>query len=171
MKKLLPVLLLLVAAAAQASVVNLEWDANTESDLAYYTVYFATRSLLNDTTRQARLDPLVTKLSLGNVTQINLSTETAVNLAAGTTFFFRLTASDTWYNESGFNEKSAAEPVPDEVVAYFKIGDVNGDGLVTLTDLSLLLSAYFTNKPEADFNNDSKVTLTDLSLLLSNWGN
>ncbi|MFN0137147.1 MAG: proprotein convertase P-domain-containing protein [Phycisphaerae bacterium] len=55
-------------------------------------------------------------------------------------------------------------------------GDVNGDGLVNLTDLSMLLAAFGSCRPDpayncrADFNNDNCVTLTDLSVLLANFG-
>lgn len=52
-----------------------------------------------------------------------------------------------------------------------KTGDVNGDNLVDLTDLSMLLTRWknpiFSN---TDFNKDGSVNLTDLSILLSNWG-
>lgn len=53
-----------------------------------------------------------------------------------------------------------------------KTGDLNGDGKVNLTDLSILLKNY--NKAgtssTGDLNNDGKVNLTDLSILLKNYG-
>ncbi len=48
-------------------------------------------------------------------------------------------------------------------------GDVNGDGKVDVTDLSMLLSQY-GGAGTADFNGNGAVDITDLSLLLSNYG-
>ncbi len=49
--------------------------------------------------------------------------------------------------------------------------DLNGDGVINLTDLSILLSSFNkTTTTKADINGDGKVTITDLSLLLSNYG-
>jgi hypothetical protein len=49
-------------------------------------------------------------------------------------------------------------------------GDCNGDGHVTIIDLSILLSHYGTNYPAADFDKSSTVNIIDLSILLSNYG-
>lgn len=51
-----------------------------------------------------------------------------------------------------------------------KPGDVNGDNRVDVTDLSILLSRFGTNYPNADFNKDGTVNVVDLSILLSNYG-
>ncbi len=48
-------------------------------------------------------------------------------------------------------------------------GDVNGDGKVDVTDLSMLLSQY-GRAGSADFNGNGTVDISDLSLLLSNYG-
>jgi len=63
-------------------------------------------------------------------------------------------------------------------VATVKIccGDVNSDGSVGLTDLSLLLAAFGTSSGDpayqvgADFNGSGSVDLSDLSVLLANFG-
>jgi hypothetical protein len=49
--------------------------------------------------------------------------------------------------------------------------DINGDGKVNITDLSLLLSDFGKSgiSLKGDLNQDQKVTITDLSLLLSKW--
>ena len=55
-----------------------------------------------------------------------------------------------------------------------KAGDVNGDGAINLTDLSLLSSHWNTasgaTRAQGDLNGDGAVNLTDLSILSSNWG-
>ena len=49
------------------------------------------------------------------------------------------------------------------------VGDVNGDGHVSVIDLSILLSHWGTNYSAADFNHDGTVNVIDLSVLLSHW--
>jgi hypothetical protein len=50
------------------------------------------------------------------------------------------------------------------------IGDINGDGKVDITDLSIMLSDWGTNNAAADLNHDGTVNVFDLSLLLAHWG-
>ena len=55
--------------------------------------------------------------------------------------------------------------------AVGKQGDVNGDGKVDATDLSMLISDFGKNGVFAsDINGDGKVDATDLSILISNFG-
>jgi hypothetical protein len=49
-------------------------------------------------------------------------------------------------------------------------GDLNGDGSVNITDLSILLSNYNTANALADINSDGSVNVFDLSILLSHYG-
>lgn len=54
-----------------------------------------------------------------------------------------------------------------------KQGDLNGDGKVNITDLSILLTNWGkTGIPasQGDINSNGKVDITDLSILLSKWG-
>jgi hypothetical protein len=51
-----------------------------------------------------------------------------------------------------------------------KPGDLNGDGQVNITDLSILLTNYNSSNAAADINNDGSVNILDLSILLSNYG-
>ena len=54
-----------------------------------------------------------------------------------------------------------------------KPGDVNGDGKVDATDLSMLISDFGKTSgynPGSDINGDKKVDATDLSILISNFG-
>jgi hypothetical protein len=54
-----------------------------------------------------------------------------------------------------------------------KQGDLNNDGRVNITDLSILLSNWARSNPtpaQGDVNGDGNVNITDLSILLSRWG-
>lgn len=52
-----------------------------------------------------------------------------------------------------------------------KVGDINGDNSVNITDLSLLLSSYgSTGSNPADLDKNGTVNITDLSILLSHYG-
>jgi hypothetical protein len=51
-----------------------------------------------------------------------------------------------------------------------KIGDLNGDNAVNVTDLSILLSNYNTTNAVADINKDNIVNIFDLSILLTHYG-
>jgi hypothetical protein len=51
-----------------------------------------------------------------------------------------------------------------------KPGDLNSDGVVNITDLSILLSSWNTTNSTADINKDGTVNILDLSILLSNYG-
>ena len=60
----------------------------------------------------------------------------------------------------------SATPIP---------GDLNGDGHVNLTDLSIMATNYGLSgsaiiNPAADIDHDGVVNLTDLSILASNYG-
>ncbi|HSW79343.1 MAG TPA: dockerin type I domain-containing protein [Candidatus Saccharimonadales bacterium] len=48
-------------------------------------------------------------------------------------------------------------------------GDLNNDTKVSITDLSILLTAWGSSNATADINHDGTVTITDLSILLSHW--
>jgi len=48
--------------------------------------------------------------------------------------------------------------------------DLNGDGVVNLTDMSMLLSNFNTANTVGDIDHNGTVNLTDLSMLLTNYG-
>lgn len=50
-----------------------------------------------------------------------------------------------------------------------KVGDLNGDNKVNISDMSILLSAWGKNNAAADLNKSGKVDISDLSILLSHW--
>jgi len=49
-------------------------------------------------------------------------------------------------------------------------GDANGDGMVDLADLNLVLANFGTNGSDGDVNGDGVVDLADLNLVLANFG-
>jgi Glycosyl hydrolases family 39/Dockerin type I domain len=65
---------------------------------------------------------------------------------------------------------SASASATVTVNAASVLGDCNGDGHVTITDLSILLSNYSKAYAPCDFNADGIVNILDLSTLLSNYG-
>jgi hypothetical protein len=78
---------------------------------------------------------------------------------------FAGTAPDAGAYESG---GSVSPPPPPS-----KPGDVNGDGSVSVIDLSILLSHFGQSgqsRSTGDLNGDGMVSVIDLSILLSNFG-
>ena len=51
------------------------------------------------------------------------------------------------------------------------LGDLNGDGTVSLPDLNLVLANFGQQGSAGDINGDCVVDLVDLNLLLANFGN
>lgn len=123
----------LLAVPAHAAQIELAWDPNTETDLAGYRIYYATFSLLHESTTTARNNPNIA------IWEVGQTTTTLTPLLGGTTYYFRATAFDISRNESGFNVKlSSGGFVDDEVVALIKRSDLNGDGHVDILDLGIL---------------------------------
>ena len=83
-------------------------------------------------------------------------------LAASTTYSYSLVALDAAGNVSTAATLSAATRTATP-------GDINGDGSVNITDLSILLSDWLTSDPGSDLNSDGIVDIFDLSILLSRW--
>lgn len=161
-------LLAIFSGSLHALPITLEWDANTETDLAGYSLYSSTKSLLTTSTKSATTDSFVTKLRMGTSTQVNLSTSVMVNIPSGTTMYYRLTAHDTWYNESGFNVDYSSNPA--EVIVFLKNGDLNGDGKIDAGDVINTINMILGNTPvdlAADFNGDKVVSVVDVSILIN----
>lgn len=90
MKKILIVIaFLFVTVDARAEIASLSWNANIESDLAGYKVYFGTATGVYGL-----------PIDVGNVTTFDVP-----GLDGGTTYFFAVTAYDVAGNESGFSNE------------------------------------------------------------------
>jgi len=86
-------------------------------------------------------------------------------LTPGTLYHYRLHATDAVGNmamtgDNTFTTRAGPAAKP---------GDMNGDGVVELTDLSLFLPRWNSADALADFNDSGLVDVADLSILLSNW--
>lgn len=108
-----------------------------------------------------------------NGTQVGVSTTTAFTdnaLAPSTSYNFTVRARDTANNLSTVSSTLAVTTLSGSGANK---GDLDSNGTVTLTDLSILLSHWNQNGvpiTQGDINASGKVDLTDLSILLSNWG-
>lgn len=83
---------------------------------------------------------------------------------------------------AGFDSANSYAEFSRSTVVYFRTmsdaapcpGDVNGDGVVDLTDLAILLSNFGTlggaSLADGDLNGDEIVDLNDLAILLSQFG-
>jgi hypothetical protein len=86
------------------------------------------------------------------------------------------------FNKAGIPDyhASTSPPPPPPPSTTPKIGDLNGDSSVNITDLSLLLSSYGQNTTQCLTNNtfrcdlstppDGIINIFDISILLSNYG-
>lgn len=85
------------------------------------------------------------------------------SLLAGTSYNYSVIAQDAAGNSSFASTLTTATLTP-------KLGDLNGDNLVNVVDLSILLSNFNTTNSVADVNKDGFVNIIDLSILLSRFG-
>ena len=118
-----------------------------------------------------KLGGVTITLSIGGETAFTTTTDTSGN------YVFDLVPMNDYMlkvERAGYlSYQKTALTVEDDVIPgliSLKGGDINGDGQVTSTDLSTLLSLYLnTTTATSDINGDGQVTSTDLSVLLSNY--
>jgi hypothetical protein len=92
-------------------------------------------------------------------------------LLPDTTYIYKLASYDK-VNDSSALTKALTITTEEQSLE----GDLDGDGIVTGHDLSILLSHYGSNYPQAEFdctiaNSSNIVEGHDLSILLSHYGN
>jgi hypothetical protein len=135
----------LINASAFAADVTLAWDANSETDLAGYKVYYGTSS-----------GNYPNVINVGKVT-----TYTVASLGPGT-YFFAVTAYNSSNAESGFsNEVSKA-------VTGGLPCDISLDNTVNVVDIQVLINVILgiTGCPgSCDINRDTNVDVVDLQTL------
>ena len=135
------------------------WLPNTEADLAGYKVYIGERSREYTFMQETMVESLTVEIDI----LLNFHDQGNFKID---TLFFAVTAYDTAGNESNPSK---------EVLAIFytgyKLGDVNGDGIVDLFDfmeaVHILNCRYGEDcyNPAADIKKDSIITNTDLDSL------
>jgi murein DD-endopeptidase MepM/ murein hydrolase activator NlpD len=79
-----------------------------------------------------------------------------------------LLSGQTFYGVGGPGARTSGSPGTLNTLSTLP-GDLNGDCLVNIFDLSILLSNYGTTNAIADINNDGRVDIFDLSILLSKY--
>lgn len=143
----------LAKTSATSSSVSLAWNASTDtggSGLKGYKLY---------------------RNNVFIATILSALSYTDSGLSASTTYSYQISAIDNANNESAKSSAlSAATTAISSPPPVIKKGDCNGDGYVTIVDLSILLSHYNTVYAAADFDSNSIVNITDLSILLTNYG-
>jgi hypothetical protein len=143
------------SASAGSAVLN--WNANSEPDLAGYKIYY-------DTASKASNCPAG---YANNIDAGNVITYTINNLPEGHDYYFQLTAHDTSNNES------ACSTNPGEVTKtiYYK-GDMNKDRLIDIFDYNILVGNFGQTNcgNQADADGDCTVGIFDYNQLVADFG-
>lgn len=149
-------LVFLISPALAGSAI-LNWNANSESDLAGYKIYY-------DTATHAGTCPsgYSNTVDAGKVTSYTLN-----SLPEGHVYYFQLTAYDTSNNESAC---SGSPGEVQKVITY--LGDFDANRAVNLFDYNVLVTNYGTSqgKSGGDANGDGSVNLFDYNSLLGDYG-
>ncbi len=98
--------------------VTLKWSKNAEADFFRYLIYGGT--VLNPTT------------PIDFTTGINDTSKIITGLLPGTTYYFRITAIDSNYNESGYSNQVNATPIDLPPAAPQNLTATAGNGQVSL---------------------------------------
>ena len=133
---------------ALAGDVALQWDLNSETDLAGYKVYYGTAS-------RSYSAPIAIGLQ---------STYTVTGMAPGT-YYFAITAFNVDGLESAFsNEVSTTVSGPDPGTTC----DTNSDGQTNVGDVQILINIVLgpaVTDSRYDINKDGKVNILDVQVL------
>jgi hypothetical protein len=87
-------------------------------------------------------------------------------LSPGISYSYTVAAYDAGNNTSAQSTAGAFSTLSQS-------GDINGDGHVNITDLSILATNYGKSsmtKAQGDLNNDGSINVFDLSILAASWG-
>jgi chitodextrinase len=99
------------------------------------------------------------------------ATYSDTGLSPNTTYTYTVSAYDAAGNTSAASSSVQATTLTGPAAI---VGDLNGDGVVNIVDLSILLSHWgntHATASQGDLNGDGVVNIVDLSILLSHWSN
>lgn len=143
--------------SALAGSAILQWNANTESDLAGYKIYYGTSARTGIDPKICTMCGYTTKVDVGKVT-----TYTINNLTNSQTYYFSISAYDTSANESAFSSQVSK--------LISNSADFNSDGRVNSVDFGIMMSNWgSTARPASDINKDGIVNSVDFGILMSQW--
>lgn len=72
-------------------------------------------------------------------------------------------------NAGNYREVSSTFTINQNLYYLKTVGDLDGNTVVDISDLSILATYWNTTNPAADMNNDGVVNISDLSILAFNW--
>lgn len=111
---------------------------------------------------------LATEDITGTINLVAKTPDFEVEIATGLTFEASQAVTSGCMDEAALNFNSTAV-IPTDVCQY--LGDLNGDGIVDITDLLALLGAFgCTECADTDLNGDGVVSVQDVLILLQVWG-
>lgn len=139
-----------------------------ESNVLPFTTQAATL-LLNASS--ATNTPTAASTATGTVTVTTAPTATSTTAPTATSTVTPTTQVTTTVTTT--NAPTATNTVAPTNTTAPKLGDVNGDGTVNITDIGLIVDAYGTQPPSdarADLNKDGRVNIIDIGVVIDNYG-
>ncbi len=142
-----------LSATPGEATVSLDWNDNTEDDLADYNVY-------RSTTSGSGYSQIETDVAISDYVD---------NTAAGCmTYLYVVTAVDVNDRESGYSNEVFSRPT-----VSIAPGDATRDCRVNLDDIAQLSGHWLTDEPSSDIAplpvGDGTVDLLDLAAIVQNW--
>lgn len=141
--------------AAFAGKAVLKWNANTESDLAGYKIYYGQSPRTgNNPTGGYTNGPV----DAGKTTSYTIG-----NLENGKKYYFSVSAYDTSGNESNFSSEANKTIVG---------GDVNNDHKVDIFDYNIFVNSFgnTTCGDDSDIDFNCRVDIFDYNVFLADFG-
>ena len=135
-----------------AETITVSWNANTESDLSGYKIYYGTSSGSYDD-----------EVDVGNTTSFSIN-----NLVVGTTYYFVVTAYDFSGNESGFSKEIAftSQNLSRPTIKWF---DTEVDTMVVVLDSSATKIALLKMTIKSDHAESTTIDLIQIDFNDKFW--